>query len=107
MNDPYPEFIYLRPIFIAFIIILFIVLAAISIQRKNKFLNHFSFYSITLICLIIPTITLTASGYIVDDYNLGGDEISFYMWMAIVGLSVFNTFVFLIKDGREKEAINR
>ncbi|MDM5317121.1 hypothetical protein QUF49_14025 [Fictibacillus sp. b24] len=107
MNDSFPEFIYLRPIFIAFIIILFLVLGAVSIQRKNKLLNQFSFYSITFICLLISTITLTASGYIVDDYGLGGDEVSFYMWMAIVGLSALNTFVFLLKEGREKEAVNR
>ncbi len=103
MIEPFPEFIYLRPIFIAFIIILVFVSATVSFQRKNKLLNHFSFYSITFICLLIPTITLTASGYIVDEYGLGGDAVSFDMWIAIVGLSVLNTFVFLLKEGRDKE----
>ncbi|MBM7601583.1 cellulose synthase/poly-beta-1,6-N-acetylglucosamine synthase-like glycosyltransferase [Virgibacillus halotolerans] len=92
------EFVFLQPIFIAFIIILLTLLLIIVFQ-KTQIANLFTLFSIGLISSIISAIMLYMSGYIVDEYGLGGDTASFFMFLAIVGLSIVNFFVFLIKDG--------
>ncbi|VEF46973.1 group-specific protein [Bacillus freudenreichii] len=96
MDYQVQEFIYLRPAFIAVIIFLFALLTLIF--SRKRFLTRFSFFSILFICFSVSSILLISSGYIVDAYGLGGDAPSFYMWLAIVGLSVINIFVFLRKE---------
>lgn len=90
-------FIFLRPIFIAFIIIL-IALLCIIIFQKKQLANLFSVISISLISFTISAITLYSSGYIIDEYGLRGDEISFFMFIAIVGISLVNVIVYLTKN---------
>ena len=93
MEYQFPEFIYLRPVFIGFIIILLVLLFGVIFLNKN-IVNLFSVVSITFICTSVSAITLYSSGYIVDEYNLAGDPISFYMFFIILVLSIVNLLVF-------------
>ena len=95
----FPEFVFFRPIFTAFILILLVVLLVVIFQ-KGRLLNLFSVMSILLICTYIPAMLLIAEGYIVDEYNLGGDAITMYQFFGIVGLATITIFVFL---GRRKK----
>ena len=65
MEYQFPEFVFFRPIFTAFILILFVVLLVVIFQ-KGRLLNLFSVMSIILICTYIPAMLLVAEGHIVD-----------------------------------------
>ncbi|MEI4768085.1 hypothetical protein WAX74_00225 [Psychrobacillus sp. FJAT-51614] len=96
MEYQFPEFIYLRPVFIGFIIILLVLLFGV-IFLNNNIVNLFSVVSITFICTSISAITLYTSGYIADAYNLAGDLISFYMFFVILVLSFLNLIIFMTR----------
>ena len=72
MEYQFPEFVFFRPVFTAFILILIVVFV---IFQKGRLLNLFSVMSILLICTYIPAMLLVAEGHIVDEYNLGGDAV--------------------------------
>lgn len=99
MESLFPTFVFLRPVYIAFIVTLVLVLLIVLIQRK-KVLKLFSVFSISAICSIIAAITLYSIGYIVDEYNLEGDVISFIMFLAVIGLSSLNVIVYFINNIR-------
>lgn len=71
------------------------------LQRKYL-INGFSLVFILLICLVTSAVTLFASGFIVDEYNLAGDEQSFYMFLIIVGLCIINYIVYVMKGLKRK-----
>ncbi|ALC85479.1 hypothetical protein AM499_06375 [Bacillus sp. FJAT-22090] len=96
MEYQFPEFIYLRPVFIGFIIILLVLLFGVIFLNKN-IVNLFSVVSITFICISVSAITLYSSGYIVDEYNLAGDPISFYMFFVILVLAFLNLIIFMTR----------
>ncbi|MDF2066851.1 hypothetical protein [Bacillus sp. Cr_A10] len=96
MEYQFPEFIYLRPVFIGFIIILLVLLFGVIFLNKN-IVNLFSVVSITFICTSVSAITLYSSGYIVDEYNLAGDPISFYMFFVILVLAFLNLIIFITR----------
>ncbi|KQL35982.1 hypothetical protein [Psychrobacillus sp. FJAT-21963] len=96
MEYQFPEFIYLRPVFIGFIIILLVLLFGVIFLNKN-IVNLFSVVSITFICTSVSAITLYSSGYIVDEYNLAGDPISFYMFFVILVLAFLNLIIFMTR----------
>ncbi|MDQ0888868.1 putative effector of murein hydrolase [Paenibacillus sp. V4I9] len=98
----FPEFIFLRPVFVTFILALLVVMVIVVFQKK-KLLNLFSVLFISSICCSVSALTIYASGYIVDEYNLGGDEISFFMFLAIVALSILNILIYLSKNNRRYE----
>ncbi|WP_141540351.1 hypothetical protein [Bacillus cereus] len=95
----FPEFTFLRPIFISCIAILLLVMLVITYQRK-VLMNGFSLWLIILTCIVVSGITLFMSGFIVDEYNLSGDEQSFYMFLGIIVISILNVITFYIKKGR-------
>ncbi|PKG22940.1 hypothetical protein [Niallia nealsonii] len=92
------EFVYLRPIFIALLLFLSLLLVIILIQKGNKLMNSFSIYSILIGMIAVSSLTLVCEGYIVDAYGLGGDAATFYMWEGIVGLSAVNFIAFQFKQ---------
>ena len=49
---------------------------------------NFSLWFISVLCIGVSAITLFMSGFIVDEYNLGGDPQSFCMFIALVVLVV-------------------
>ncbi|MGG3574566.1 hypothetical protein ABES25_05445 [Bacillus gobiensis] len=95
------EFDYLRPVFITFIAILSTLsLLLIFFRGKYKSINGFSVSSISMICLSISTINICQIGIIADELNLAGDPVSFFMFLAIVVLSILNPILFSMKRKR-------
>ena len=90
MPEQSVEFIYLRPILIAFIVFLTASFLIILLQHQNKIINQFNMFSLILISVTVSSLTLFCEGYIVDTYGLGGDSITSYMWLAVIGLSLIN-----------------
>jgi len=91
-------FDYLRPVFITFIIVLLIFLLIVILQKgKCKLINGFSVISVSIICLLVSAINLWQIGIIADELGLGGDAVSSYMFLVIVGLSILNPIVYTFR----------
>jgi hypothetical protein len=96
--DHFTTFDYLRPIFITFIILLILLFIAILQNNKQKLVNTFSVFSISVISVLISGITLFIEGSIVDNLNLSGDSVSTYLFFIIVILCVVNLFLYFRKN---------
>ncbi|MDR7240168.1 hypothetical protein [Neobacillus drentensis] len=81
-----------RLVFITLMISLIVILL---IQRKrSNIVNGFTVSIISIISIIVSGINLIIMGYIADELNLAGDAISSYMFLVILGLSIFNLFIY-------------
>jgi len=86
---------FIRLVFIIFIISLIVISIVLFVQRKpTNTVNGFTVSIISIISIIVSGINLTIMGYIADELGLGGDVISSYMFLIILGLNVLNSFVY-------------
>ena len=92
--EAFGTFTLLRPIFITFLIIsiiLFLIMV-LPIGRK-KLINGFTIISISIISILVSAQVLFYNGIIVDEINLGGDALSTYIFLAIIGFSLLNPII--------------
>ncbi len=91
-------FIHFRPIYILFIIILSISLF-ITIFQKNhyKIINRFTIIIILSISLLVSAYLTYQIGILSDELGIGGDAVSFNMFIAVVALSFVVFLVYLKK----------
>ncbi|NEN85610.1 hypothetical protein [Paenibacillus elgii] len=83
-----------RPIYIFFIIIQAIsLIMAISQKKQFKPMNEVAISSISLICLAVSTYLTYQIGILSDELAIGGDPVSFIMFIAVVIMSVVNFLV--------------
>ncbi|HHL3301480.1 hypothetical protein [Bacillus sp. SM-B1] len=87
------EFVFLRPVFKCILAASILVMLIISTQKKER-INEFSLWFISILCIGVSAITLFMSGFIVDEYNLGGDAQSFCMFIAIGCISGLNVIIY-------------
>lgn len=100
-------FVYLRPVFIFFIIVLAISLIIVIFQKKKRtFINGFTIMSISLICSVASIIMMYQIGMIADELVLGGDSVSFTLFIAVAVLSLMNPIVYFYKKIRKKTGRN-
>jgi hypothetical protein len=83
---------FIRLVFITFIIAIFIVLFAQ--RRRTNIVNGFVVSIIAIISVIVSGINLIIMGYVADELGLGGDVVSSYMFLIIVGLNILNSFIY-------------
>lgn len=83
---------FIRLVFITFIIAILIVLFAQT--RRTNTVNGFVVSIIAIISIIVSGINLIIIGYIADELGLGGDVISSYMFLVILGLNILNSFMY-------------
>ena len=93
------EFVYLRPVFKS-ILAASILVMLIVLRQKKELINEFSLWFISVLCIGVSAITLFMSGFIVDEYNLGGDPQSFCMFIAIGCISGLNSL--FITEGNKR-----
>ncbi|SIT71333.1 hypothetical protein [Edaphobacillus lindanitolerans] len=86
------EFIYLRPVYLVFIAAL-LVLGGTSLARSRA-VNGMTVWGISALAAAVTAICLWQSGIIVDELNMAGDEVSFYLALSVWGLSVLNVWVY-------------
>ncbi|KOP65814.1 hypothetical protein AMS62_11555 [Bacillus sp. FJAT-18019] len=91
-------FLNFRPIYILFIMILIISLLILTIGKNRRFLiNEFTVAVITLSSVAVSAYLTYQIGILSDELGIGGDAVSFYMFIAIVLLSLVNLLVYLFK----------
>ncbi|GIP00854.1 hypothetical protein J14TS5_59390 [Paenibacillus lautus] len=90
---------HFRPIYILFILILIISLF-IMIFRKDhhKVINGFTIGIITLISLAVSAYLTYQIGILSDELGIGGDAVSFYMFIVVVILSLVNPLVYAYQN---------
>ncbi|MGG0823542.1 hypothetical protein ABE099_11725 [Paenibacillus turicensis] len=82
-------YIGFRPIYILFILLLVCSLFAMAFF-KRKIINGFTVISFSVTFLFVSALLLYQTGIIVDELGIGGDPISFVMFIAIACLALFN-----------------
>lgn len=86
---------FLRLVFITFIISLIVISIILLVQKKrSNLVNGFTVSITSIISIIVSGINLIIMGYIADELNLAGDVISSYLFLIILGLSIFNLFIY-------------
>ncbi len=66
----------------------------IVLRQKKELINEFSLWFISILCVGVSAITLFMSGFIIDEYSLGGDGQSFSMFIAIGCISGLNFVIY-------------
>jgi hypothetical protein len=74
------------------VVSIFMVLFAQSKQTNT--VNGFVVSIIAIISIIVSGINLIIMGYIADELGLGGDVVSSYMFLIILGLNILNSFIY-------------
>ncbi|MBY0086300.1 hypothetical protein HP567_026070 [Brevibacillus sp. M2.1A] len=89
----------LRFVLITFIISLAVISVALLLQKKQgNLVNGFTLSMISAISVTVSGTNLMMMGYIADELNLGGDAMSTYMFLIIVGLNILNFLLYLKKE---------
>ncbi|MBK0009929.1 MULTISPECIES: hypothetical protein [Priestia] len=90
--------LFSRPVFIFFIVVLAALFITILVQNNKQLVTGLHVITIVIISLLISGLILFLEGIIVNDLNLSGDTISFYMFLIIVSLCVINSVTYSFKN---------
>ena len=94
-------FTLLRPILITFLVVSVLLFVLILIPKaKKKFINGFSVISLSLLSIWVSAQIIFYQGIIVDELNLGGDSTSFFLFLAITGISCLNLIIYFKRNER-------
>ena len=92
-------FTLLRPIFITFLVVSLLLFFVIIIPKfKNKVINGITVIGLTGISILVSGQLLFYHGIIVDELGLGGDPVSFYIFLAIVGIGIVNLIIYFLMN---------
>jgi len=90
---------YFRPIYIAIIIVLLLLLLfSIFYKWKYRLIIGITMSIVSLFSIMISAYYLAEIGIIADEKNMGGDPVSFNMFLLIVGLSILNPVIFMKRN---------
>src|SRR4051812_14813947 len=88
-----------RPILISFIVLLLIFsLASIFYKGKRNLGIGVTMIIVSLICALLSAKFVLDIGIIADEKNMGGDPVSFVMFLFIVGLSLLNFIIISFRN---------
>ncbi|HZH59021.1 MAG TPA: hypothetical protein VEY70_05530, partial [Metabacillus sp.] len=71
---------------------------------RNKMINKITVLSVSSITILVSVQLLFYSGIIVDEIGLGGDPVSFTLFLTIFGFGIINCFVYRIMRKEKKLA---
>lgn len=101
--ESYGTFILLRPIFYSLLAASVVLLVFIVWPKlRKRLLNIFAVVSISLLTFWVSVMTFYYHAIIVDEIGLGGDSVSFYLFLLIAALSVLNPFIYLLVSLKSK-----
>ncbi|MBM7587490.1 hypothetical protein JOC86_004063 [Bacillus pakistanensis] len=61
------------------------------------FISGIQVLSLSIISILVSAQVLFYSGIIVDEVGLGGDAVSTYLFLAIVGFSILNPIIYFLR----------
>lgn len=98
----FPSFNYLRPVFILLNIFLLMTLSFIFIDNKRIKINYFFVISISVLCILTACTLYVQSGFIIDEFALGMDDLSVVLIFSTIGSGILNPFIYKIKINNRK-----
>ncbi|GAA4830816.1 hypothetical protein GCM10023310_04890 [Paenibacillus vulneris] len=88
-----------RPIYLLLIIVLIVSVLVMLFQKKHyPLVNGFTISLILCICLIVSGFMTYQIGILSDALSMGGDPVSFIMFIIVAILSVISLLVYLGKS---------
>lgn len=100
-------FTLLRPTFITILAVSLLLFFIIIIPKlKNKMINRFTVLSLSAISILVSAQLLFYEGIIVDEIGLGGDPVSFYLFLAITCMGIINLSLYFSRQVRLKHPPN-
>ncbi|GEN54897.1 hypothetical protein [Halobacillus faecis] len=96
-------FVMLRPVFLVLVLVSIFLTTFLIFQKEEK-VNGWTLLFITSMSLIIGSVCLYSSGYIVDEFNMSGDSLSFYLYIALFPVSLLNILLYGFKPRSVVEA---
>ncbi|WP_127590026.1 hypothetical protein [Paenibacillus lautus] len=91
-------FINFRPIYILFIVILIITLMiTIFLKNHDKIISEFTLAITSIISFAVSAFMTYQIGILSDELGVGGDVVSFVMFIVVVILSFVNVVVYYFK----------
>ncbi len=97
-------FTLLRPIFITILVISLLLFFIIIIPKlKNEMINGFTVLSLSAISILVSGQLLYYSGIVVDEIGLGGDPVSFFIFLAITGIGIINLIIYSSTQGKSNK----
>lgn len=72
------------------IIIFSLLVISILILMKKSVVNAFSVGMLSFVSCVVSGINMIISGYIADEVPSGGDQITFYLFLIVLLLSIVN-----------------
>ncbi|MGI2326807.1 hypothetical protein [Planococcus sp. YIM B11945] len=91
-------FTLMRPVFYtALFISVGLFAAIIFMKRSGNFLNGFAVIGISAATVMLSGEVLIYDSIIVDELGLGGDSLSFFLFLATFVLGFVNPFVYFAK----------
>ncbi|MFE6169741.1 acyl-CoA dehydrogenase [Viridibacillus arvi] len=95
-------FTLFRPLFITMLLLSILLFIAIILPKvRKRYINTFTVVSISIVTVLLSTQLLFMDGIIVDELNLDGDKITFYVFIATVGISFVNIISYFISQNRD------
>lgn len=99
---------YFRPIYIAIIVFLLILLLfSIFYKGKHRLIIGIPMSIISLFCMGISAYYFAEEGNIADEKGIAPDHLSFYFLLFIVILSILNPIIFMKRDTTSESKIER
>ncbi|MFV8830360.1 hypothetical protein [Alkalihalobacterium sp. APHAB7] len=94
-------FTLLRPIYITVLVMSLLLFFIIIIPKLNtRWLNVFAIISLTVLFILFSGLLLYFSGIIVGEIGLGGDAVSFDLFLAILVIGIINLVIYFSKRVR-------
>ncbi|MYL71793.1 hypothetical protein GLW00_13080 [Halobacillus litoralis] len=93
----------LRPAFLLLVMASVLLTLFIMFQKEEK-VNGWTLFFITSMSLIIGSVCLYSSGFIVDEFGMSGDPVSFYLYIALFPVSLLTVLVYTFKPNHRVEA---
>lgn len=94
-------FTLMRPVFALFLGIMLTLLFIILFPRlRRRFTNGLSVVGLSVVSCVVSGQLLYYSGIIVDEFGLGGDEISTYLFLLIAAFALLNSFIYFVLESK-------
>ncbi|MDO3677595.1 hypothetical protein [Paenibacillus ehimensis] len=92
-----------RPLYIFFIMIQAVSwIVAVSRKKQCKPINEAAISSISFICLVVSAFMTYQIGILSDELAIGGDPVSFIMFIVVMIMSIVNFLVIYLNKNNEK-----
>lgn len=86
-------------------VLLVFTLLSLLPKGQRTGVTFFSVLSISISHLIIGTGLIIVENTFLEDFTLDGDSLTFFMYLAIVGLAILNPVIYKLRNKKRKRSM--